>query len=380
MPVNAKKQRANIELILLGFLVSLILKGLLDHVYSDQIERDKGWREILTVLINANPMALVVFLFALLRFMYGAYRFHEMGPSSSPWYRVLWDTLFTVLLFIGFYIAGLLIKYQPIQFYEMFAVIHFVDLIWFLPLVRWRRWPFSAGPESGDELAARFVFLDLLPLVIFLCFFWWSGLFESDPASTHPLWLLGSLLFLIGVIDLWWNGSLYFHKIDLIRRPYVSAALASSGDIYFAGPLFTQAEWRWNSDLAARLRAKSFTVILPQQIALDVLSETNAFDPDAIYQRNIEAMDRAHVIIAILDGADPDSGTSWECGYAHKAKKPVIGIRTDLRAAGDDPSTATNLMLGKSCRTIIQVPNGLRNDVDWVAEKVASALAALGSL
>jgi nucleoside 2-deoxyribosyltransferase len=32
-----------------------------------------------------------------------------------------------------------------------------------------------------------------------------------------------------------------------------------------------------------------------------------------------------------MDGPDPDSGTSWEVGYAFM-KKPVVLVRTDIRA------------------------------------------------
>jgi len=43
------------------------------------------------------------------------------------------------------------------------------------------------------------------------------------------------------------------------------AGFAYRSDL-FAGPLFTQAEWRWNKELAASLEHKNCTVILPQQI------------------------------------------------------------------------------------------------------------------
>jgi nucleoside 2-deoxyribosyltransferase len=31
-----------------------------------------------------------------------------------------------------------------------------------------------------------------------------------------------------------------------------------------------------------------------------------------------------------MDGADPDSGTCWECGYAYR-KKPIVVFQTDFR-------------------------------------------------
>ena len=35
-------------------------------------------------------------------------------------------------------------------------------------------------------------------------------------------------------------------------------------------------------------------------------------------------------MVAIMDGLDPDAGTSWEVGYAFR-KKPIVLVRTDMR-------------------------------------------------
>ncbi len=56
-----------------------------------------------------------------------------------------------------------------------------------------------------------------------------------------------------------------------------------------------------------------------------------------------------------MDGADPDSGTCWECGYAY-GKKPVIVFRTDFRTAGDTASAAYNMMLAESATARIDRP------------------------
>ena len=48
-------------------------------------------------------------------------------------------------------------------------------------------------------------------------------------------------------------------------------------------------------------------------------------------------------MVAIIDGADADSGTAWEMGYAAALKKRVIALRTDFRMAGSHERV--NLML-----------------------------------
>jgi nucleoside 2-deoxyribosyltransferase len=50
-----------------------------------------------------------------------------------------------------------------------------------------------------------------------------------------------------------------------------------------------------------------------------------------IFAKDVEGIDWADVLVANMDGPDPDSGTCWECGYAYR-KKPVILFRTDFRA------------------------------------------------
>ena len=144
--------------------------------------------------------------------------------------------------------------------------------------------------------------------------------------------------------------------------------------VYLAGPLFTQAEWQWNVRLAQKLREGSLDVILPQDESIPMLSGLKPFDADALFRVNVESIDRADVVVAIFDGVDVDSGTAWECGYAFKARRPVIGVRTDIRAGGDDPKATVNLMLSISCATIVSVPYGIRDDLDWVAAEILSAV------
>ena len=54
--------------------------------------------------------------------------------------------------------------------------------------------------------------------------------------------------------------------------------------------------------------------------------------------------------MAIIDGADADSGTSWEMGYAHALGKKVIALRTDFRHVGHHEHV--NLMLEQSSTVV----------------------------
>ena len=55
-------------------------------------------------------------------------------------------------------------------------------------------------------------------------------------------------------------------------------------------------------------------------------------------------------MIAIIDGADADSGTAWEMGYATGLKKTVIALRTDFRTTGSHERV--NLMLEQASKVV----------------------------
>lgn len=111
--------------------------------------------------------------------------------------------------------------------------------------------------------------------------------------------------------------------------------------IYLAGPLFTAAELQWNKHVAKELKKLGFQIWLPQE------HEPVNKNAKAIFEKDIEGLDWADATLANLDGADPDSGTSWEMGYTYANKKPVFWYRTDKRTTGDSEEE-TNLMLTQS--------------------------------
>ena len=142
--------------------------------------------------------------------------------------------------------------------------------------------------------------------------------------------------------------------------------------IYLAGPLFTIAERRFNRELAREIAAAlpSCEVILPQVRAAQFV-EDSKIDFDAVVRDCIEQIDRTDLVVAILDGSDSDSGTSWECGYAYARDKPIIGVRTDLRGSEDD---GLNAMLRRTCRDVIAIP-ATREKIKPLAREIAMAIA-----
>ena len=147
--------------------------------------------------------------------------------------------------------------------------------------------------------------------------------------------------------------------------------------IYLAGPLFSTAERGFNDELTRLLRNKGHEVWLPQEF------EQRTMTAKQIFAKDVEGIDWADVVVANMDGPDPDSGTSWECGYAYR-KKPVILFRTDFRAgrklSGDQPEideeddSPYNLMITEAASKRLDLPFAT---LDSVAEKIDQVLAHL---
>jgi nucleoside 2-deoxyribosyltransferase len=137
--------------------------------------------------------------------------------------------------------------------------------------------------------------------------------------------------------------------------------------VYLAGPLFTAAEREFNARLAELLCQAKIEVWLPQEF------EQRTEIAARIFSKDVEGIGWADVVVANMDGPDPDSGTCWECGYAYK-KKPVIVFRTDFRN-GEQPNTGPyNLMLTESATKRILLPFA---NVEEVAAAIIEALKAL---
>ena len=138
--------------------------------------------------------------------------------------------------------------------------------------------------------------------------------------------------------------------------------------IYFAGPLFTAAERDWNAALASALRAAGHEVFLPQE-------QEPGKDAAGIFATDVGGIDWADALVAIMDGADPDSGTCWEVGYAY-GKKPIVLVRTDIRRNDGSGGSGYNPMLTESATIRIDAIAAPMADVATAVLNAISRLAA----
>ena len=131
--------------------------------------------------------------------------------------------------------------------------------------------------------------------------------------------------------------------------PAVDVEFFANYRIYLAAPLFSEAERDFNRKLYKILTSHFFQVYLPQEAGDDTCSRSHEAHRE-IFQKHVEAFRSIDIVVAVVDGADADSGTAWEMGYAYGTGKPVIALRTDFRMAGR--CEHVNLMLEKSAKVV----------------------------
>lgn len=114
--------------------------------------------------------------------------------------------------------------------------------------------------------------------------------------------------------------------------------------LYFAAPLFSEAELAFNARLAEEIEKLGFTVFLPQRDGVEKDREPYAsMSPEerrrAIFETDRDAVFASDVLLFVLDGRVPDEGAAVELGlaYAHRVAtgrpKAIIALMTDSRAA-----------------------------------------------
>jgi nucleoside 2-deoxyribosyltransferase len=110
--------------------------------------------------------------------------------------------------------------------------------------------------------------------------------------------------------------------------------------LYFAAPLFNQAERSYNINLTQKIERIGINVFLPQRDGIEKLNgkshedkrtEMFLLDKSKIYESDI--------FLFVLDGRVPDEGACVELGLAYATRETkgsnslILGLQTDIRAA-----------------------------------------------
>lgn len=103
--------------------------------------------------------------------------------------------------------------------------------------------------------------------------------------------------------------------------------------IYFGGPLFAESERMYNEYVVEKIRETyrgQVEVYLPQEN--DAINDKTSYANSLAIVRGDNAyLEKADLLIAVLDGVNPDSGLSAELGYFYSFERPILGLYTDTR-------------------------------------------------
>lgn len=135
--------------------------------------------------------------------------------------------------------------------------------------------------------------------------------------------------------------------------------------IYYAGPLFCQAEIEFNEKIVSRLRSEGFDVYLPQEHSSGTVipdgDEERRELMKGFFKDDLDAIDSSDVLLLVMDGRVPDEGACFELGYAYAKGMKCVGLKTDSRVSelGQD-----NAMLVGSLGDFIS------HDVDTLVRRI----------
>lgn len=100
--------------------------------------------------------------------------------------------------------------------------------------------------------------------------------------------------------------------------------------VYVAGPLFNTHERWYLERIAEALEGAGYATFLPHRDAglIDLQSPASQVK---VFRDDIAALESCDLCVALLTGADQDSGTSAELGYMFAQGKPCFGVSDDFR-------------------------------------------------
>ena len=109
--------------------------------------------------------------------------------------------------------------------------------------------------------------------------------------------------------------------------------------VYFAGPLFNQAEQDWNLRVATVLEDHGYEVFLPQRDGIKGAEVEDKSEEEllkTIFEKDTKELSNADIVFMNLDGSVPDDGSCVELGMGYASGKRCYGFKTDSRALTDN--------------------------------------------
>ena len=105
--------------------------------------------------------------------------------------------------------------------------------------------------------------------------------------------------------------------------------------VYFAAPLFNEAERAYNLKIVEILEAHGYEVFLPQRdgfLAPELEGKTEAEKIEMIFNKDRDEVLKSDILFMMLDGRVPDEGACVELGIAYASGKRCYGFKSDARS------------------------------------------------
>ena len=110
---------------------------------------------------------------------------------------------------------------------------------------------------------------------------------------------------------------------------------AAGKRVYFAAPLFNEAERAYNLKIVEILEAHGYEVFLPQRdgfLAPELEGKTEAEKIEMIFNKDRDEVLKSDILFMMLDGRVPDEGACVELGIAYANGKRCYGFKGDARS------------------------------------------------
>ncbi len=100
-------------------------------------------------------------------------------------------------------------------------------------------------------------------------------------------------------------------------------------DVYISGSLFTPADRVYLEQIDSLCNAIGLSTYLPHRDA--GFGPSREKKAEHYFDRDLWMLKNSRCVVAVLNGADIDSGTAWEVGFSYSSGKYLLGIREDIR-------------------------------------------------
>ena len=150
--------------------------------------------------------------------------------------------------------------------------------------------------------------------------------YEKEPGKNCRFVLMAVLI--VGL-------SAYYSGTSVRAENAASEQDAAGKRVYFAGPLFNEAEREYNLKLVTILESYGYEVFLPQRdgfLAPELEGKTAEEKTQMIFQKDRDEVLKADILFMVLDGRIPDEGACVELGIAYASGKRCYGIKGDARS------------------------------------------------